>query len=177
MTRRLVAKQNLNRNPIDVAFRFLTYRPRSESEVRRRLSRQFTMMQVDETIDKLQERGILDDSAFANFWCSNREQHRPRSKMMLNQELRSFGVSGTIAKEALNMIDDETSALNAGRRYGRRLSTADQQSFYKKMMNHLHRRGFGFLLTQKVARDIWNELSCPADSDIYGNTKEQQPKN
>ena len=177
MTRRLSNKQNLNRNPIEIAFRFLTYRPRSKAEVRRRLSRQFTTVQVEETLNRLLEQGILDDSVFASFWCSNRERNRPRSKVMLTQELRRLGVSGPIVKEALANIDEEVSALNAGRKYCRRLSTVDQRAFCAKMMNHLHRRGFSFSLTRQVANDIWDELTGSTDSDIYGDTQEQQSEN
>ena len=53
---------------MDVALRFLSYRSRSVAEIHRRLSKDYTPQQVDETVARLKESGLLDDAAFARAW-------------------------------------------------------------------------------------------------------------
>ena len=107
--------------PLSAALRFLSYRPRSQAEVRRRLSRTFPDSIIDKTIKELLNRGLLDDDSFAKFWRDNREQHRPRSKFLLKRELLRMGVSPEVANDALQDTDDESNALRAGRKLLRRV--------------------------------------------------------
>ena len=54
---------------LDSALRFLSYRPRSEQEVRRRLGRQAWPAEVIEAVvARLRAVGLLDDAAFARLW-------------------------------------------------------------------------------------------------------------
>ncbi len=140
--------------------------------MRRRLLKQFPPDKVDEAIDRLKERGLIDDAEFARFWRDNREQHRPRSMMMLKQELGRLGVPRATVNQALEELDEEASAFNAGRRYLRRLRTEDGESFHAKMSDHLRRRGFGYSVARKVARELWEELADPVDGDVDGHTEE-----
>ena len=113
------------KDPLDTAHRFLSYRPRSESEVRRRLLRSFEPLLVEETLGCLLSTGLLDDRAFARFWRHNRERFRPRSIAMIRQELFRMGVDRDVTDEALEGLDEETSAIQAGRKLLRRLQGAD----------------------------------------------------
>ncbi len=71
----------------DAALRLLAYRARSEAEVRRRLSQRYPPGVVEKTIVSLRESGHLNDESFTRFWIQNREQHRPRSRRLVQQEL------------------------------------------------------------------------------------------
>ena len=96
----------------------------------------------------------------------------PGSMMMLRQELGRLGVPRATVNEALEELDEEATAFNAGRRYLRRLRTEDGESFYGKMTGHLHRRGFGYSVARKVARELWEELTDPVDGDVDGHAEE-----
>ena len=63
---------------VDAALRLLSYRPRSETEIRQRLSRKFPHHLVDGAIDHLKNQGLINDSAFSSFWLQSRERNRPR---------------------------------------------------------------------------------------------------
>ena len=48
---------------------FLGYRPRSEPELRARLrKRGFHSNSIDSVVNRLKEQGLVDDTAFAEFW-------------------------------------------------------------------------------------------------------------
>ena len=60
------------------ALNLLSYRPRSEQEVRRRLGRKgFSEPAIEQAVQRLLRARLLDDEAFARYWISNREQFRP----------------------------------------------------------------------------------------------------
>src|SRR5438046_252871 len=57
----------------DSALRFLSYRPRSAREVEMRLRKKGnTPEQISAAMEKLRQRGYVDDREFARFWVSNR---------------------------------------------------------------------------------------------------------
>ena len=75
------------------ALRFLSYRPRSEFEMRSRLRRKFTSEIVHRTVQNLKDRGFLDDIAFASAWTYSRMTYRPRCAYMVSRELFQKGVT------------------------------------------------------------------------------------
>ena len=158
---------------LDAALRLLTYRPRAEAELRRRLLRRFPAQEVEHVIRTLKSQGHLDDAAFARFWRENRERFRPRSARVIRGELRRLGVASDTIDEALEGLDEEENALRAGRKLFRRLLPTDYPAFEKKLVAHLCRRGFGFGLARQVALRLWDELSDPADGDVEGDQQEK----
>ena len=154
---------------MDVALQFLSYRPRSEAEVRRRLIKDFPTSLVEATVVQLKAKGLLDDAAFARFWRDNRERHRPRSKAIIRQELFQKGINRNVADEALEGLDEEASAIRAGRKLLRRLRGVDSESFRSKMGSHLGRRGFSYGVAGRATEALWQELSDPVDGNVDGN--------
>jgi regulatory protein len=161
-------------SPLDAALRFLSYRPRSEAEVRRRLLKAYPPQKVEKTLHTLKDRGLLDDDAFARFWRENRDQHRPRSKTMIRQELFRLGVDRQIIEETLEDLDEDEAALSAGRKILRRLRNADFPAFKARMEGHLRRRGFGYRVASEAVQRLWEELSNPGDSDVDGEAQVQK---
>lgn len=155
-----------------MALRFLSHRPRSEAEVRRRLLKSFPHSRVEETISRLRDRGLLNDRAFARFWRDNREQHRPRSGAMIRQELSRMGVGREVADEALEGLDEAASALQVGRKLLPRLGGADFNTFRSKVGNHLRRRGFGYGLAAQAVDELWRELADTADGYVECDDQE-----
>lgn len=160
------------KQPLDIALRFLTYRPRSEAEVRRRLLRAYPEDVVEDTIVHLRSKELLNDVAFARFWRNNREQHRPRSKAVIKKELFLRGVNSDVVEDALIGFDDGSSALSAGRKLLRRLLGYDQRSFYRRMSGHLRRKGFGYSLTSGTVDILWQELFDLAYTDVERHDQE-----
>ncbi len=142
----------------DAALRLLSYRPRSEKEMRRRLARRgIGLRHIDETVRRLRERGYLDDEAFARFWTESREATSPRGRRLIVQELRAQGVAAETAAAATASVADEEAAYRAA---GRRLNAfrgLDYETFRRRLGGFLVRRGFSYEVARRTMDRCWQE--------------------
>ena len=143
---------------LDAATRYLSYRPRSESELRERLIRRhFDNDSVEAVIARLKEQGLVDDRAFAQFWKDNRQAFSPRSQRLTKLELRRKGVADDLVAEVVGAIDDDDNAYQAALNKARSLSLSDYQSFRYRLGEFLRRRGFGYGDINRVVERVWQE--------------------
>lgn len=142
----------------EAAVRFLNYRPRSESELRKRLERRgFKGGVIDIVTGRLKEQGLIDDVSFAEFWTDNRESFSPRSRYLTRLELRKKGVSEDAIDRAVSSIDDSGSAYRVALSRTRRMSAADYTEFRRRLADYLRRRGFDYDVINRVVEKIWKE--------------------
>ena len=88
------------------ALRLLRYRPRSEHELRQRLSeKEFAADAVDEAVDRLRVWGLVDDAEFAAEWVRGRRNRRGKSRGALERELRGKGIAEGHIADAVSGID------------------------------------------------------------------------
>ena len=147
---------------LNAAYRFLSYRPRSEAEMKDRLHRRgFVDSQIEIVINKLKEQKLLDDTAFAQFWKENRDAFRPRSQRMTRMELRRKGVADEIIKEVTDDSNDMDSAYQAALKKAQRLSGEDYEVFRRRLGDYLKRRGFGYTVINQTVKRLWQELAEP----------------
>jgi len=143
---------------LNTAYRFLSYRPRSEAEMKDRLVRRgFEDSNIEIIINKLKEQHLLDDTAFAKFWKENREMFRPRSKRLTIMELKNKGVADEIVKEVTDDSNDMDSAYQAALKKARRLAGEDYDVFYRRVGEFLKRRGFGYTVIHQTVKRLWQE--------------------
>ena len=142
----------------DAAARFLSYRPRSQHELRQRLlKRGFDDDTIEAVVSRLKERGLVDDTAFAQFWKDNRQSFRPRSQWLTRLELKQKGVSSDIIDQVVSTIDDAENAYRVAISKARSLTMSDYQSFRRRLGEHLGRRGFGYGVINKTIVRLWQE--------------------
>lgn len=147
------------------ALRFLSYRPRSEAEVRRYLrDKGVTPAVEEEIIERLTRAKLLDDVAFARYWVENRERFKPRGVRMLRYELRQKGVDDKTIAQALADLDEKESAYRAATQRGRRLAHLDQVSFRRKLSAYLQRRGFPYRVVNPAVERVWQELRAEGEN-------------
>ena len=151
-------RADLHHRCLEAALRLLSYRPRSEFELRQRLGPRFEAGIIDEVLSQLKERHMLDDAAFARFWKENREAFRPRGRRLLEMELRRKGVEAEVVSQALAGVDDEELAHRAAEQKGRNLEK-DYDVFRLKLGAYLVRRGFSYEVTNRTVQRVWRELS------------------
>ncbi|HEY51050.1 MAG TPA: regulatory protein RecX [Dehalococcoidia bacterium] len=143
---------------LGAAYRYLSYRPRSESEIRERMQRRgFAMETVDAAIARLREQALVDDEAFARFWKENRDSFSPRSRWLTERELKRMGVLEGTIEQAVAGIDDGENAYRAALRKTRRGTPADYQSFRRRLGDYLRRRGFNYEVIGHTVDRIWQE--------------------
>ncbi len=144
---------------LTAAAHYLSYRPRSEFELRERLhQRGFDGDSVEAVLAKLKEQGLVDDMAFAQFWKDNRESFSPRSQWLTKLELRRKGVANNIIDQVVDTIDEEDSAYRAALSKARSLPLSDYQSFRRRLGDYLKRRGFGYGVINHTIERLRPEL-------------------
>jgi regulatory protein len=109
------------------------------------------------TIAKLKEQNLSDDFAFAQFWKDNRLSFRPKSKRLIEKELRDKKVAAEIVEQVTRDIDDEQTAYKLG--YGRMhaLAHLEYPDFYRRLSSYLAYRGFGYEVIKHTAALLWQE--------------------
>ena len=143
---------------LNAALRFLSYRPRSESELRERLQRRgFDRPIIEAVMGKLKGQGLVDDMAFAHFWKDNRESFSPRSQRLTKLELRRKGIANDIIDQVVDAVNDEDSAYRAALGKARTLALSDYQGFRRRLGGYLKRRGFDYEVTNHVVQRLWQE--------------------
>ena len=142
----------------NAAIHYLSYRPRSEAELRKRLhQRGFDGDNVEAAIARLREQGLVDDLAFTQFWKDNRESFSPRSQWLTRLELRQKGVTSDIIDQVVAGIDDEDSAYRAALSRLHSLPLSDYQSLRRRLGEYLKRRGFGYSVISHTVERVWQE--------------------
>jgi regulatory protein len=143
---------------LNVALHFLAYRPRSESEVRRRLRRdRFSEEIIREVVARLKKQSLIDDVAFANYWKDNRVSYRPRSKRLIKRELMEKGITSEIATNVVDDVDDEESAYRVAQKKARTIEASDYNEFRNRLSNSLRLKGFHFDTIHRIAARLWQE--------------------
>lgn len=158
------------------AMLFLSYRVRSEKEIRQNLLKHEIPEEViEQTLEKLRKSGLANDKQFARVWVENRNTFHPRSRRALTMELRQKGLDDETVQAAVSSVDENALAyLSASKRAGRLKGAALSSSkglewgeFRKKLSEYLARRGFPYSVTAPVVSKVWNEAH--AEEQHYEN--------
>lgn len=151
----------------DRAVRMLGSRPRSQAEIEARLKQaEYAPEIVQKVVKRLQSLSYLDDAAFVRWWIDNRSQFNPRGVRALRQELAQKGVDRGLIEQALTAIDEETQAVNAGRKRVKRWRHLPRPEFFKKMLGFLQRRGFNYADARAAAEELWQQFGQEANNGI-----------
>lgn len=146
----------------DRAVQYLSVRPRSAAEVRRRLAQaEVDPDTVETVVAKLTEQGYLNDAEFARYWVENRLLFRPKGEQALRQELRRAGVDSETIQQSLEGLDTTEAAYAAARPKAERLkllAQEDPQTFKHKLGNFLLRRGFNYDIVREITNTLLREM-------------------
>src|SRR5574340_643834 len=136
------------------ALHFISYRPRSEMEIRKRLvERDIDEPVIEAVLERLKQAQWIDDKQFARTWVENRSTFRPRSHRMLRYELKQKGIEEEIIQQALSEAENEQElAYQAGKLYARRLAGMEWELFRKRLGGFLGRRGFTYGTIAQIGR-------------------------
>lgn len=154
----------------EAAVRYLAMRPRSTQEIRDYLrGKGYAPETAAVAIQRLTERGYLDDTAFAQWWAENRAQFRPRGPHMLRQELRRKGIASTTIDDTLTTqaetVDTDDQALAVARNKLRSLHAGglEPDVIARRLSGLLARRGYGYDTVRTVLRTLRDngELDSP----------------
>jgi regulatory protein len=140
------------------AMLFLSYRARSEAEIRQNLRKhEYPEAAIEQTLDRLRQDRLADDKQFAQSWVENRSTFRPRSRRALTMELRQKGLDDETVQIAVAGVDEEALAYEAARKRMGRLQGLELNEFRKKLSEFLARRGFSYEIISPTVKRLWDE--------------------
>lgn len=144
----------------EAALALLSHRARTRQELARKLrTKGFGAERVDACLRRLEEKGLLDDTAVAAALVRDRLRHRPRGEARLVSELRAKGIERTVASETIARVfaDEEVTDVALAReaasawlaRRGAAVhealgarSSPDRDRARRRLYGYLARRGF-----------------------------------
>jgi len=156
------------------ALNFLSYRPRSEDEVRRNLrKKEIKEPVIEEVIERLTRGELLDDREFARYWVENRLRFNPRGLRGLRHELRQKGLANRIIDETLEDLDVEAAARKAAEAGVRRLQELEDRDFRRKLQAYLKRRGFSYAVIAPLIEELLEERNRKKTSTMDIESEEK----
>ena len=149
------------------AFRFLSYRPRSEKEIRDYLLWKGKLKDLDKsdaeksqyeksvekTLQKLKKINQINDQEFANWLVEQRKKFRPRGSRLIKIELLQKGIDRDLIDQILDGVvtDDEFDlALKSAQKKALRYKNLSNKEFKIKMGQYIARRGFDWNIVKKT---------------------------
>jgi regulatory protein len=137
----------------------LTGRARSRKELAEKLAKKLVPAEIaTRLLDRFEEVGLIDDSAFARQWIESRgSQGRGLASRALAQELRRKGIDDEVARDALDEIDSEDerdAARDLVRRKLRSMSGLEDQVKVRRLVGMLARKGYAPGLAFGVVKDV-----------------------
>jgi len=144
----------------DRAVNLLTYKPRSVKELRERLLEKDWTNEaiVEETIEKLEKYGYLNDEQFAKDFAASKLRQKPIGKRVLKQKLAQRKLGRETVDEAIEKAFEETpEAEIIERAIEKRLRIKGKpgtREDTKKFYDFLLRQGFSYDLVRDRMREI-----------------------
>ena len=137
--RRIVLRQK--------AYRFATYKPRTERDIRRFLDRaEATDEEQSDVLRWLAEFRLIDDAEYARRFIDASRQRKPLSPAMMRRTLLGKGLSESIVEAAMSTETDPDDAHMAARTVARKklrmLTSVDARSTEDKLVRFLQYRGY-----------------------------------
>lgn len=136
--------------------KLLKHRPRSRHEAFVRLQQKgFSEEIVESVLEQAARAGVLDDAKFAQLWVEDRLARRPRSRRMLERELRAKGIAPEHIQRALARagLDEEALVRELIAERSPRLRSLDEQTRRRRLVGFLRRRGFSERIIRRALGD------------------------
>lgn len=130
-----------NKSPLDKALNYLSFRPRTEKEIRDYLGLDCT----EEIIAKLKKLNFINDVDFAQWYTESRSRSRPRSKKLLQLELKRKGIVSDLS----NLSDVELATVALSKK--KNLKSRDQA------IRFLASRGFSWGTIEQAIKNKYND--------------------
>src|SRR3989338_3400294 len=145
-----------------IAYRFLSYRPRSKKEVERKLKeKKISGENISSIISLLEKNNYLNDREFTLNWIRYRMENKPLGRRSLEYELREKGVDSEIIKDSLDEVytgefDEYEVAVRLAEKKiaSLRKKKMEYNAFKRGIFSYLQRKGFSFSLIERVMSDL-----------------------
>lgn len=136
------------------AYNFVSFKPRSECEVRQRLERkEYSSDSIDKAIEFLYEFNYLNDEEYANMFVKNFIKKTPSGEFKLRQELLKRGISEDFINKSIAEYYPTNKALEmaeeAAKKHIKKVSHKPKLKQKQLITDFLARRGFDWDVVNK----------------------------
>lgn len=143
----------------NLALRFLSYRPRSEKEVREKLkTKKVEPLIIEKIIAKLIDKKFINDEEFAKGWVESRLRFKPRSLRLIKIELKQKGIDIETIDKMINdeglMINDLENAKKLAEKKLERFKNLSREEIYQKLGRYLASKGFNWDTIKKTIDEV-----------------------
>ncbi len=141
---------DLHKKYLNIALRFLSFRSRSEKEVRDNLLKKDASYEIiEQIISWLLDHKFIDDEEFARRFIEQRIKLRPRGMRVIKMELKQKGISQEVIEEitAKNEGEDDNELAMARRIVEKKIMKykgLEKKDIYQKLGAHLASKGFNW---------------------------------
>ena len=136
---------------------YLSLKPRTRHEIASRLrDKGWEDSLIEQTTERLEKEGLIDDGGFAEAWVSQRIGNHGKGKLWIKQELRAKGVSKTLIEQALGHVTEDEeyeSGMKLAQKRWERLSEHTEEN-KRKLAAFLMRRGYNFAVASRIIRNL-----------------------
>ncbi|MGW8567213.1 regulatory protein RecX [Isoptericola sp. NPDC055881] len=155
----------------ETLLRILTAAPKSRAELEQSLARKgYPEAVVAPVLDRFDEVGLVDDSAYAEMLVRTRHAERGLARRALAMELRRRGIDEETAAEALEQVDgddEHDAALALARKHVARTRGLDRDVRVRRAVGALGRKGYAPGVAFGVVRDaLADEGENDLDDDL-----------
>lgn len=134
--------------------RFLSFRQRSEKEIRDYLKKKDADdLTAKKIIDKLKEHKFLNDEEFAKWWVEQRTRVKPKADRVIKYELKQKGIDLKIIEslfENEDRSDFEKALVLAEKKMKRLDKLEDKRKVYERLGRFLASKGFNYDTIKEV---------------------------
>lgn len=145
---------------LDKLLRFATLRPRSEKEINIWLRKHKVYQSIiSDLFNKLKRLNLLDDKKFAEWWVEQRMNFRPKSRRIINYELKSKGINKNIIEDVLSEVEIDEGKI-AKELLTKKIYKWEKLPRFearKKMGEFLARKGFGWSVIKDTIDDFFEK--------------------
>ncbi|MBQ1893084.1 MAG: regulatory protein RecX [Clostridia bacterium] len=131
----------------DAALNYLTPKARTVREVELKLDEgNYSEGEIMQTVERLQDAGLLDDEAYAKSFVESRLSTKPVSRFRLEEQLKGHHVPPDIIESALDAVGSEielNNAVQVAKKYLRQFENMDdEEEKLRRVYNRLRTRGY-----------------------------------
>lgn len=164
---RALSAEAADREALDRAVHYLSYRPRTCREVRLHLGKHGLSPQADAAIERCIELGYLDDPAYARAFVRERVRLKPRGRPRLISELLSRGLDRHTAEQAVELaleeegVSEDDLLRQVALRRARSLRRLEPPAARRRLAAFLGRRGFRTGAIKALVAELFPDDGTP----------------
>ncbi|MFX3675086.1 MAG: recombination regulator RecX [Paenisporosarcina sp.] len=167
------------RKAFNKALHYLSFRMRSEYEVKKKLlDAEYGEAVVLEAIQKLYQLGFLNDESFSKALLETQKKTGKKGPRAIQQELKKKGIEKSLQKEVLDTYTEEDQtqiAQGLADKIANQQSTKTPRQVKQKIQDTLLRKGYSYAIISKVIAEIefeteqeeWEEMIAKQGDKIW----------